>query len=100
LGASGGGTLTANLSLGQHFTATIDTGASVISVSNAVASDEYMAWVISLTNGGSQTITWTAVDWEGGSAPDLTSSGLDLLGFYTYDGATTIHGFPISIASA
>jgi len=100
LGASGGGTLTANLTLGQHFTATIDTGSSVISVSNAVASDEYMAWVISLTNGGSQSITWTAVDWEGGSAPDLTSSGLDLLGFYTYDGATTIHGFPISIASA
>jgi hypothetical protein len=100
LGASGGGTLTANLSLGQHFTATIDTGSSVISVSNAVASDEYMSWVISLTNGGSQTITWTAVDWEGGSAPSLTSSGLDLLGFYTYDGATTIHGFPISIASA
>ena len=100
LGASGGGTLTANLNLGQHFTATIDTGSSVISVSNAVASDEYMAWVISLTNGGSQSITWTAVDWEGGSAPDLTSSGLDLLGFYTYDGATTIHGFPISIASA
>jgi hypothetical protein len=100
LGASGGGTLTANLSLGQHFTATIDTGSSVISVSNAVASDEYMAWVISLTNGGSQTITWTAVDWEGGEAPDLTSSGLDLLGFFTYDGGTTIHGFPISIASA
>jgi hypothetical protein len=100
LGASGGGTLTLNLNLGQHFTATIDTGASVITASNFAASDEYMAWVISLTNGQSQSITWTAVDWEGGSAPTLTTSGLDLLGFYTYDGGTTIHGFPISIASA
>jgi len=100
LGASGGGTLTANLNLGQHFTATIDTGSSVITASNFAASDEYMAWVISLTNGESQSITWTNVDWEGGEPPDLTESGLDLLGFYTYDGGTTIHGFPISIASA
>jgi len=89
-----------NLNLGQHFTATIDTGSSVITASNFAASDEYMAWVISLTNGQSQSITWTDVDWEGGDPPTLTTSGLDLLGFYTYDGGTTIHGFPISIASA
>jgi hypothetical protein len=31
--------------------------------------------------------------WAGGSAPLLTSSGTDVLAFYTYDNGTTYLGF-------
>lgn len=30
--------------------------------------------------------------WAGGTAPTLTASGRDALGFYTYDGGTTWTG--------
>ena len=47
-----------------------------------------------LTNGGAHTITWPAsVDWAGGSAPSLTSSGVDRLVFVSEDGGATIQGF-------
>ena len=47
-----------------------------------------------LTNGGSQTVNWPgAVDWAGGSAPSLTSSGIDVLSFTTVDGGTIWYGF-------
>lgn len=50
-------------------------------------------FVLELTNGGAYTITWPAsVDWPSGTAPTLTTSGKDILVFYTRDGGTTWSG--------
>lgn len=47
-----------------------------------------------ITNGGAGTITgWSSVLWEGGIAPTLQTSGLDILMFISLDGGTTIYGF-------
>ena len=40
-------------------------------------------FVLELINGGAATVTWPAgTKWAGGTAPALTASGTDLLGFY------------------
>lgn len=47
-------------------------------------------------NGGAAVITWPAeVKWEGGIAPTLTATGLDVLVFTTIDGGTNIYGFVV-----
>jgi len=39
-------------------------------------------------------VNWpAAVDWAGGTAPSLTSSGVDILTFTTVDAGTTWYGF-------
>jgi hypothetical protein len=40
------------------------------------------------------------VKWPGGTAPTLTSSGVDMLTFTTYDGGTTWFGHPTCIGAA
>jgi hypothetical protein len=99
LGNTAGGTVTCNMNNGNSFTATVTGGASTIAFSNFTGADEYQACALTLTNGGSQTITWTAVDWEGGTAPTLTAAGVDLLGFYSIDAGTTVHGVVVSTDS-
>ena len=45
-------------------------------------------------NAGGYTITWpSGTKWAGGAAPILTSSGTDILVFYTYDGGSTYYAF-------
>ena len=51
------------------------------------------SFLIQYTNGGTLTNTWfTGTKWAGGTAPVLTSAGVDLLGFVTVDGGTTYRG--------
>ena len=67
-------------------------GALTWTFSNAPAGRAF-SFILELTNGGTGTQTWpTSVKWPGGSAPTLTSSGVDLLGFITDDGGTTWRG--------
>lgn len=94
-----GADIALNMNNGNVHTATISTDAVAISVTNAVASDEMQCGILYLTNGGSQTVTFTAGDFEGGVAPTLTTSGIDKLGWSTIDGGTTIHWVPISLDS-
>lgn len=64
--------------------------ANVPSVSVAVA------FVLELTNGGANTQTWpAAVAWDGGPAPTLQSSGVDVLGFLTDDGGAVWRGYRV-----
>ena len=52
------------------------------------------SFTLILTNGGSKTQTWpVSVDWPGGTAPTLTSSGVDVLTFVTINAGTTWMGF-------
>ena len=81
-----------DLSTGSYFTKTIS-GTTTLTVSNVPVTGNGASFILDLTNGGSSTITWwSGVKWAGGTAPTLTTSGRDSLGFYTHDGGTTWTG--------
>ena len=92
LGELGGGTDNLDLSAGNVFTATVSTGTQTFTFSNPSASGTCYSFMLILTNGGSQTVNFpNTVDFAGGSAPSLTSSGTDILMFTTVDGGTIFH---------
>lgn len=96
------GLLNANTSLNfanaNFFSATANANVT-ISFANASASNTLSGCVLALTNGGSKTITWSNVAWSGNAAPLLTSNGLDILVFVTYDGGSTVNGMVASLNS-
>lgn len=52
--------------------------------------------ILELENAGT-FVTWpTAVKWAGGTQPSLTVTGIDILGFYTYDGGSTWRGLVLA----
>lgn len=78
-------------SLGNYFTKTAS-GALSWTVTNVPANRAY-SFLLELTNGGTGTQTWyTGTKWPGGTAPTLTVSGVDVLGFITDDGGTNWRG--------
>jgi hypothetical protein len=85
-------------SAGNFFTKTAS-GALTWTFTNVPASRAF-ALILELTNGGTGTQTWpAAVKWPGGTAPTLTASGVDVLGFITDDGGTTWRGVALMIDS-
>lgn len=99
LGSVSGAT-TINLLNGNFFSATI-AGATTWTFSNPLASPNACGFVIELTNAGSAAITWPAtVRWPGGTAPTLTTTGVDVLVFITDDGGTNWRGLASMLASA
>lgn len=82
-----------DLTLGNYFTKTIST-TTTLTVSNVPTTGTAASFILDLTNGGAGTITWwSGMKWAGGTAPTLTASGRDVLGFFTHDGGTTWSGF-------
>lgn len=78
-------------SAGNYFTKTAS-GALTWTVTNVPSSRAY-SFILELTNGGTGTQTWmSGIKWPGGTAPTLTTSGVDVLGFITDDGGTTWRG--------
>jgi hypothetical protein len=101
IGSTGGGTQDFDLTLGNTATATVDTSANTFTFSNPPATGTAGTLTLILTNGGSQTVNWPgAVDWPGGSAPTLTTSGIDILTFITIDAGTIWYGFGSGIGMA
>ena len=97
---SAGGARTIDLEDGNSFSATVSASTVTWTFSNPTASDELCGFTLTLVNGGSQTVNWPgSVDWGGGSAPSLTTSGTDVLVFYTIDGGTIWHGMIASTDS-
>ena len=94
------GTLaTVDMSTANFFSATLGS-ACTFAFTNPCTSGDLGGFVLELTNGGSATVTFPAsVDFPGGVAPTLTSSGKDLLVFVTRDAGTTYHGMASSIDS-
>jgi hypothetical protein len=89
-----------DLTLGNYFTKTIS-GNTTFTVSNVASSGTVNSFILQLTNGGSATVTYfSGVDWAGGTAPTLTASGVDVLGFYTIDGGTNWYAFVLGKAMA
>lgn len=88
--------LNIDLSAGGYFSKTIS-GASTFTVSNVPASGKAASFIFEITNGGSASVTWfSGVKWAGGTAPSLTTSGVDILGFYSHDGGATWRGLVLS----
>lgn len=96
------GLLNANTALNfanaNFFSATANANVT-ISFANASPSNTLSGCVLALTNGGSKTITWSNVAWSGNTAPSLTSNGLDILVFVTYDAGSTVNGMVASLNS-
>ena len=89
-----------DLTLGNYFTKTIS-GTTTFTISNAASSGTVNSFILQLTNGGSATVNWfSGVKWAGGTAPTLTASGYDDIGFFTIDGGTTWQGFVLGKAMA
>lgn len=81
-----------DLATGNLFTKTIS-AATTLTVSNVPTTGTAASFILELTNAGSAAITWfSGVKWAGGTAPTLTASGVDVLGFYSHDGGTTWRG--------
>lgn len=81
-----------DLSAGNYFTKTIS-GATTLTVSNVPASGTAASFILDLTNGGSAIITWwSGVKWVSGTAPALSATGRDVLGFFTHDAGSTWTG--------
>ena len=94
IGSIGGGTQDIDLESGNVVTGTVDTSTTTFTFSNPPASGKAGSFTLILTNGGSQTVNWPAsVDWAGGTAPTLTTAGVDVLTFTTVDGGTIWYGF-------
>ena len=94
LGDLGGGTDAIDLTAGNVVSATVSTGAQTFTFTNPPADTIAGSFTLILPNGGSQTVNWPgSVDWAGGSAPSLTSSGIDILTFTTIDAGTIWYGF-------
>jgi len=87
------GAIAFDLDTANCFYGTVTGAISGITFSNVPTSGKACFFSIEITNGGSQTIAWpSAVKWPGGTTPTLTTSGVDILVFYTRDGGTTIYG--------
>lgn len=85
-----------DLTAGSFFTKTIS-GDTTLTVSNVPSTGTVASFVLELTNGGASIITWWSnIKWAGGTAPILTSSGRDILGFFTHDAGTTWNGLLLS----
>ena len=81
-----------DLSLGNLFTKSINSS-TTLSVLNCLSSGTSNSFILELVNAGAFTITWfSGIKWADGLAPILTASGVDVLGFYSYDGGVTWKG--------
>ena len=81
-----------DLSLGNVFTKSVNSD-TTFSVLNFLSSGTSNSFILELVNAGAFTITWfSGIKWADGLAPILTASGVDVLGFYSYDGGVTWKG--------
>ena len=91
------GMSTIDLSVGSFFAKEI-TSTTSFTVTGVPVAGASASFVLDITNGGAYAVTWwrgtgdTAMKWAGGTAPTLTASGRDVLGFFTHDGGVTWTG--------
>jgi hypothetical protein len=95
--STGTGTVTLDLANGNVFQHTADGGNVTFAFSNPPASGRAGSLTLKwIQDSSDRTITWPgAVDWAGGSAPDVTSGSakVDIYTFFTVDGGTIWYGF-------
>jgi len=89
-----GAGVTLDLSLGNNFRRQFN-NAATIAFSNPPASNAF-GFTFTMVNAGAYSITWPGtINWVGGTAPILTSTGEDVLTFFTFDGGSSYYGFVV-----
>jgi hypothetical protein len=84
-----------DLSVATYFTKTINSDITFLLENNS-ANERVSSFIFELQNGGANTINWfSGITWPAGEAPVLTESGIDVLGFFSYNGGITWRGFLI-----
>jgi hypothetical protein len=69
-------------------------GSVTLTFSNPAVSGKAGSFTLIATLSGSPAITWPAsVKWSSGTAPTLTTAGIDIFSFVTIDGGTNWFGF-------
>ena len=92
---STGGSVTIDLSTANNFRRQFN-GTATITFSNAPVGKAF-GFTLLTVNAGAYVLTFPAsVNWAGGIQPTLTTSGEDVLVFYTFDGGTSWYGFTIA----
>ncbi len=87
-------TLTLDAHNGNNFSVTTSANITSFVVSNLPPSGTAFFFTLKVSYGGSHSITWpSAIKWHAGTAPTLSTSGVDIFAFYTIDSGTTIYGF-------
>lgn len=82
-----------DLSAGYLFTKTIS-GATTLTLSNVPTSGALASFSLLLTAGGSSVVTWWPnIKWQNNTPPVLSSTGQDILGFFSFDGGAKWYGF-------
>jgi hypothetical protein len=85
-----------DLSTANYFTKTI-TEPTTLTVSGIPPSGYTLSFILELTDAGTHIVTWwSGLTWKNGTPPTLTATGVDILGFYTYDGGTTWRGLVLA----
>jgi hypothetical protein len=84
------GTVALNLAVANDFTATL-TGNTTFSITNT-PSTGVVGFSLQLIGGGSYTVTFTNAKYPAATAPALTSGGIDVITFITYDNGTNWRG--------
>lgn len=80
-----------DVSKGAYITCTI-TGNTTFSFTSVPQTGATVV-VMQLTNGGAYTITWpSSIKWSGGTAPEFTASGIDIVVLTTNDAGATWYG--------
>jgi hypothetical protein len=84
-----------DMSAGNYFEKVI-TGNTTFTVSNVPSSGNAQSIILQITNGGSFSVNWFGtIRWVSGIPPSLTSSGTDVIGFYTTTAGSPWYGFVI-----
>jgi hypothetical protein len=82
-----------DLSAGTVFSYTLPSTQTFTFSGTPATSTTSTGFVLELTNGGAFAVTWpAAVKWPSGTAPTLTTAGIDVLVFITLDNGTTWRG--------
>jgi hypothetical protein len=90
-----GGSVAIDCSTANNFRRQFNATATVTFTN--VPAGKAFGFTLLTVNAGAYVITWPAtVNWAGGIQPVLTSSGEDVLVFYTFDGGTNWYGFTIA----
>lgn len=86
------GNVTLDLADATLFWGTV-AGDTTLHLTNVLSGPAVQSWSMEFINGGVHDVTWFPdTAWPHGTEPTLTTSGVDILSFYTRDGGTTIRG--------
>lgn len=97
---SASGTATMNFDTHNAFKFTVG-GAMTLTFSGTIPATQIVQGIIQITNGGSATITYNSnFKFVDGTAPSLTTSGIDILSFISFGDSTKVHLFHIGRAMA